>query len=186
MIAGERQCRVVFCCYHASREDGNRLSATTITIISRAVGGSRMCNCRATRLTQRERRIDGALFALFDGLPACCKGAREAEVGYTPASSAPPRGSLPPCSRPSRTSPSGGRQEWRPSLTADRPDGEVELRSGRKNGLAEVEQKNALCVLNQAYPGPPINFCPRLTATITVLDLMKELAFSCRCLALSV
>ena len=76
----------------------------------------------------------------------------------TGSSSAPPRGSLPPCSRPSRTSPSGGRKEWRPSLTAARHDGAVELRSGRKNGFAEVEQKNALSVLNQA-PGPPNNFC---------------------------
>ncbi len=31
----------------------------------------------------------------------------------------------------------------RPSLTAARHGGAIELRSGRKNGFAEVEQKNA-------------------------------------------
>ena len=31
----------------------------------------------------------------------------------------------------------------RPSLTAARHDGAVELRSGRKNGFAEVKQKNS-------------------------------------------
>jgi hypothetical protein len=31
------------------------------------------------------------------------------------------------------------------SLTAAQHDGAVELRSGRKNGFAEVEQKNFIC-----------------------------------------
>ena len=50
--------------------------------------------------------------------------------------------SVPPCSRPSRPSPSGGRQKGRPALTATRHDGAGEPRSGRKNGSAGVKQKN--------------------------------------------
>jgi hypothetical protein len=51
--------------------------------------------------------------------------------------------SLPPCSRPSRTSPSGGRSK-RPSLTATARGGGASLRSGRKNACGAVEQKNGI------------------------------------------
>ena len=39
--------------------------------------------------------------------------------------------------------PFGWPPKRRPSLTAARHDGAVELRSGRKNGFAEVKQKNS-------------------------------------------
>jgi hypothetical protein len=52
----------------------------------------------------------------------------------------PSRGSMPSCSRPSGQA-FGGAEEA-PSLTAARHDGARNLRSGRKNGSAGVEQKN--------------------------------------------
>src|SRR5690348_8365728 len=67
--------------------------------------------------------------------------------GEEPSSHAHFRGprppSLPPCSRPSMTSPPGGPKEG-PSLTAAARGGRASLRSGRKNACGAVEQKNGI------------------------------------------
>lgn len=49
--------------------------------------------------------------------------------------------SVPPCSRPSRPSPSGGRLRGRPALTATRHDGAGELRSGAEEWLRRGQTK---------------------------------------------
>jgi hypothetical protein len=59
---------------------------------------------------------------------------------------------LPSCSRPSRTSPSGGCKK-RPSLTPAARDGQTCRRSGRKNDCGAVEQKNR--VNRKSESGPP-------------------------------
>src|SRR6202795_1029474 len=60
--------------------------------------------------------------------------------------------------------PFGGPRKARPSLTATRHDGAVELRSGRKNGSAGVKQKNGresrfrAKILSSRYARAAINF----------------------------
>jgi hypothetical protein len=60
--------------------------------------------------------------------------------------------------------PFGWPRKARPSLTATRPDGAVELRSGRKNGSAGVKQKNGCDssfrakILSSRYARVAINF----------------------------
>ena len=61
-------------------------------------------------------------------------------AGITRCRSIPTRTSLPSCSRPSRTCPSGGRK-MRPSLTAAARDRRTIRGSGRKNGSARGRTK---------------------------------------------
>jgi hypothetical protein len=98
-------------------------------------------------------KIDGALFALFDGfplpLPDCCRGSRKRKWGRRSDAPAIVTVFRPVARKPAivlaavKDKPFGWPPRWRPSLTAARHDGATELRSGRKNGFAEVEQKNA-------------------------------------------
>jgi hypothetical protein len=59
------------------------------------------------------------------------------------SSANPAESSLPSCRATIKDKPCGWPPSGRPSLTATRHDGGIDLWSGRKNGFAEVEQKNA-------------------------------------------
>src|ERR1700752_3670934 len=96
-------------------------------------------------------KIDGTVFALFDGashfpFPTSVKAGGK---GSGNAASPPPPW-VSSARRPAACRRARGPQgralrvaaKLRPSLTAARHGNRLELRSGRKNGLAEVEQKN--------------------------------------------